>query len=174
MNQTLGFFFTYNKKLLKTYKNMILFKFFWGKCSFIVSERAICPKNRAIHSLAFLSWGTWANRSGSLFCHERPERFAHGRSFVMSDLRDLLTVAHLFWAIWGNHSPSPIKMRNLGRMRDERMIEFPTLDRSQVCYQSATHIPEKIRGLALLAGRWVGLPLRWIPGGGQKRMLGPW
>ena len=59
-------------------------------------------------------------------------------------------------------------------MTDERMIEFPTLDRSQVCYQSATHIPEKIRGLALLAGRWVGLPLRWIPGGGQKRMLGPW
>ena len=46
----------------------------------------------------------WANRSRSLICHEQPERFAHGRSFVLSDLSDSLTVSHLSWAIWANHS----------------------------------------------------------------------
>ena len=45
---------------------------------------------------------TWANRSRLLICHEHPERFAHGRSFDMSDLNDLLTVAHLSWGIWAN------------------------------------------------------------------------
>ena len=30
--------------------------------------------------------------------------FAHGGSFVVSDLRDLLTDAHLSWAIWANRS----------------------------------------------------------------------
>ena len=36
-----------------------------------------------------------AHRSWSLICLERPERFAHGRSFPLSDLSDSLTVAHL-------------------------------------------------------------------------------
>ena len=39
-----------------------------------------------------------------LFCHERPEWFTHGHSIIMSDLSDLLTVAHLSWAIWMNPS----------------------------------------------------------------------
>ena len=34
-------------------------------------------------------------RSRSLICHEQPEQFAHGRSFVLSDLSDSLKVAHL-------------------------------------------------------------------------------
>ena len=29
----------------------------------------------------------------SLFCHERPQQIAHGRSFVMSDLSESLTVS---------------------------------------------------------------------------------
>ena len=33
--------------------------------------------------------------SHSLFYHERPESFTHGRSFVMSDLINSLTAAHL-------------------------------------------------------------------------------
>ena len=33
--------------------------------------------------------------SNSIFYHERPERFAHGHLFVMSDLSESLTVAHL-------------------------------------------------------------------------------
>ena len=33
-----------------------------------------------------------------LIFHEQPEQFAHSRSFVLSDLSELLTVAHLIWA----------------------------------------------------------------------------
>ena len=36
----------------------------------------------------------------SLICLERPERIAHIRSFVMSDLRDLLTVALLLHGLY--------------------------------------------------------------------------
>ena len=46
--------------------------------------------------------------SESLICHERPEQFAHSRSFVMRDLSNLLTVAYLSWAIWANCSQSLI------------------------------------------------------------------
>ena len=52
-----------------------------------------------------------SNLSNSLmvaFCLERPERFAQGRSFVLSDLSKLLTVAPLNWAKWANERiPSP-------------------------------------------------------------------
>ena len=47
---------------------------------------------------------TWANRSWSLICHERPERFSHSRLFVLSDLSASLTVSHLSWVIWANRS----------------------------------------------------------------------
>ena len=33
----------------------------------------------------------------SLIYHERPEQIPQGRSFVLSDLSKLLTVAHLIW-----------------------------------------------------------------------------
>ena len=46
--------------------------------------------------------------SDSLFFGEWPERFAHGRSFLVSDLNDLLMVAHFSWATWANHSWSLI------------------------------------------------------------------
>ena len=36
----------------------------------------------------------------SLIYHEWPEQIAHGRSFVMSSLRDLLTVYLLTWETW--------------------------------------------------------------------------
>ena len=46
-------------------------------------------KKRAIRSFPHLSWAslTWANRSRSLFWHERPwpERIVHGHTFDMSD-----------------------------------------------------------------------------------------
>ena len=35
-----------------------------------------------------------------LIYHERPGQIAYGRSFVLSVLRDLLTVAHFLWATW--------------------------------------------------------------------------
>ena len=53
----------------------------------------------ANRSFAYLSWATWAMCSLPLFLHERPEQFTHSRSFVLSNLRESLTVAHL---IWGN------------------------------------------------------------------------
>ena len=67
----------------------------------------------ANRSFAHLSWVTWANCSQTLICHEWPEQFAHGCSFDMSNLSNLLshsfvlsnlskslTVAHLIWEIW--------------------------------------------------------------------------
>ena len=67
-------------------------------------------------TVAHLSWATWAIRSWSLICLERPEQLAHSRLFVLSDLGESLTVAHLIWAKWANE-----------RMSDERMSEFPAL-----------------------------------------------
>ena len=55
--------------------------------------------------VAHLSWATWAIRSRLLISFERPEQFAHGRSFVLSDPSKLLTVTHLIWAKWANSQP---------------------------------------------------------------------
>ena len=49
--------------------------------------------------------------SNLLIYHERPERIAHSRSFVLSNLSESLTVAHLIWAKerWANEQiPNPI------------------------------------------------------------------
>ena len=37
-----------------------------------------------------------------LIYHEQSEQFAHSRSFVLSDLGESLTFAHLSWAIWAH------------------------------------------------------------------------
>ena len=55
----------------------------------------------------------------SLISSERPERFAHGRSFVLSDLSESLTVAHLIWAKWVNE-----------QMSNEQISEFPALEKT--------------------------------------------
>ena len=39
---------------------------------------------------------------------EGPERFAHGHSFLVSNLSESLMVAHFWWATWANHSWSLI------------------------------------------------------------------
>ena len=49
-------------------------------------------------------------------CHEQPERFTHGCSFVMRDLSNLLTVAHFSRAIWANCSQLLIKISNFEQM----------------------------------------------------------
>ena len=41
-----------------------------------------------------------------LFCHEWPEWFAHGHSFLVSDLRKSLMVDHFWWATWAICSQS--------------------------------------------------------------------
>ena len=51
-------------------------------------------------TVAHLSWATWAIRSWLLISSERPERFTHSCSFVLSDHSKSLTVAHLIWAKW--------------------------------------------------------------------------
>ena len=66
-------------------------------------------------SLIFCEWRSeWAIRSKKRAI----------RSFIMSDLSESLTVAHLSWAIWANHSQSLIWSE---LMSDEQMSEFPTL-----------------------------------------------
>ena len=117
MSESLFFQKNY-KKVLKTY---IKIRFYFKK---IIESLVYCEwkSKYTIRSFALLSWTTWANRSRPLFCHERPERFSHCRSFVMRNLSDSLTVAHLSWAIWVIHSQSLICPE-----RSERMSEFPTL-----------------------------------------------
>ena len=74
----------------------------------------------------------------SLIYHERPERITHSRSFVMSDLSDLLTVAHLSWATWAIGSQSIICLErseqiahsrsfDLIEWANEQMNEFPAV-----------------------------------------------
>ena len=65
-----------------------------------------------------------------LVCLEQPERFAHGHSFPLSDLSDLsdsLTVSHLSWAIWANHSQSLILFEQNEQMSEEQKSKFPAL-----------------------------------------------
>ena len=45
-------------------------------------------------------WATWAIYSWLLILGEQPERIAHSRTFFVSNLSDLLTVALLSWATW--------------------------------------------------------------------------
>ena len=64
----------------------------------------------------------WANCS--FFVRERaPWANCSWSLFIMSDLSDLLTVAHLCEAIWANCSQSLIKMSDF-----EQMSKLPTLD----------------------------------------------
>ena len=98
------------------------------------------PKKREWGNRSFFKLKTYKKISFIFFCqkclselliyHERPKGFAHGCSFVMSDLRDSLTVAHLSWAIWANHSQLLIWFEQNERMSkwaNERMSKFPAL-----------------------------------------------
>ena len=67
----------------------------WALVCFFKRTKSV-PKNMVLvktffanRSFAHLSWATWANRSRSLICPERPEQYAHGGSFDMSNLSDL-------------------------------------------------------------------------------------
>ena len=96
-----------------TYKNMILFKFFEGITHFL------WVKERMSNSLKKKHWF-----AHSLFCYERPDRFAHGPSFVMSDLSNLRTAAHLSWMIWANLLQSLIKMSDFEPMSNWAMSRW--------------------------------------------------
>ena len=50
-------------------------------------------------SEAFVFCKKWANERFA----QRNARFAHGRSFLVSDLSDSLMIANFWWATWGNH-----------------------------------------------------------------------
>ena len=58
-----------------------------------IRKWAICSKKN--ERFAHLSWATWVNCSHLLICHEQPERFAHSRSFILNNLSESLTFAHL-------------------------------------------------------------------------------
>ena len=68
----------------------------------------LLKKNLAIRSFTHFWWATWANRSWSLIFDKQCEWIPYNRSFVLSDLIELLTVAYLIWAIWANERiPNP-------------------------------------------------------------------
>ena len=89
-----------------------------------MSEWAIRLKKRVIHSCAHFWWATWAIRSRSFISSERPERISHGRSFLVSNLSDSLTVAQLSWAIWANRSQSLIWFEWNERMSEWAMSKW--------------------------------------------------
>ena len=74
MSESLGYFLN----IQKTYQK-IRFNFF----------------ERTVHLLIYHERPERIAHGCSFVTHEQPEQFAHSRSFDMSDLSDLLTVAHL-------------------------------------------------------------------------------
>ena len=91
--------FLLKKRTKNVRKNTILVIIVWANRSFLWVKERFTYKKWGIPSFAHLSWATWANRSWLLICHERPEWFAQGCSFVLSDLSESLTVAQLIWVI---------------------------------------------------------------------------
>ena len=96
--------------------SIILESTFFHMISFLFSESKMTfSDSRLLGQGRHLSWATWAICSQLLLSSERPERYAHGRSFVLSDLSKSLTVAHLIWAKWANERwaneriPSPAR-----------------------------------------------------------------
>ena len=89
---------------------MILVKFVLNESLFRAFIMSDLSKLLTVAHLSWATWATWVIRSRSLFWHERPERFAHSCSFVLSES---LTAAHLIWVIWANEQsaneriPSP-------------------------------------------------------------------
>ena len=114
-----NFFF----KLTKTFKTYIKIRFysiFWANRLFFVSKRVN-------EQFAQKKWFDHL-----LFYHERPEQIAHGCSFVMSDLSDLLMVALLTWAIHSQSLICPERIAHshsfdLSDLSKWVMSEFPTL-----------------------------------------------
>ena len=81
-----------NCSFKKPTKNTILVKFFWVNRSFLWAKERMSNSLRKNEQFAHL-----------VIYHER---FAHSHSFVMSDLSESLTVAHLTWGIWANEQMS--------------------------------------------------------------------
>ena len=106
-------------------KNTILVKFFSANGSFSWATEQISDlQKKPSNLLLIFFWLKLYFLVQSLICHER---FAHSRSFVLSDLSKSLTVANLIWVIWAND-----------RMIDEWMSKFPTLE--LIRYKKNYHI----------------------------------
>ena len=81
----------------------------------------------------------WANCS--FFVRERaPWANCSWSLFIMSDLSDLLTVAHLCEAIWANRSQLLIKRSDFEQMR-----EFQTLDFRSPWHEASFYIKEQVQ-----------------------------
>ena len=99
------------KNVHKCTKKYDCSQIFWANCSFFVNKRAnerFTQKNKQLAHL--------------LIYHEQPELIAHSCSFVLSNLSESLSVAHLIWEVWANRSQSLIWSE-----QSERMSEFLTL-----------------------------------------------
>ena len=118
-----------NLKKQKKRKNTILFKFFWVNHYIVFCEQ----KRKMSNSLKITEWFAHL-----LFYAEQLEQIAHIRSFVMSGLSNLLTVAHLSWATWANRSHLLICLERFERF--EWMSKFPTLN-EQFAQKNDERIP---------------------------------
>ena len=71
-----------------------------------------------------------------LIYHEQPERIAHGRSFVLRDLSDLLMVAHFLWVTCTIRSRSLICLERTERIAYSRSFDLSEMSEwanSQPC-----------------------------------------
>ena len=91
-SKPLDIFYSVKKKIFKPGLG-ICSSVFWATHSFFAKKWAnewFAQKNEQFaHSLIFGEW---------------PERFAHGRSFLVSNLSESLMVAHFWWATWAIRS----------------------------------------------------------------------
>ena len=69
--------------------------------------------------------------ANSLIFVEQPERFAHGCSFLVSNLSESLTVAHFWWATWAVRSNCSLNKREWANRSF-----FKNLENLAICSQS--------------------------------------
>ena len=72
---------------------------FWANCSFFAKKELMSNLLKNTNDL--LIFGEW------------PERFAHGCSFLVSELSESLMVAHFWWATWAIRSHCSFLVSNL-------------------------------------------------------------
>ena len=108
----------------------------WVNC---LLKKTFKKLQKNVHRNTILLKHFWANCS--FFVRERaPWANCSWSLFIMSDLSDLLTVAHLCEAIWANRSQSLIKRSDFEQMR-----EFQTLDFRSPWHEASFYIKEQVQ-----------------------------
>ena len=88
--------------------------------------------------------------SDLLIYHKQLEQIAHGRSFVMSNLSDSLTVAILTWATWAIRSQSLICPERSEQITHSRSFDLSDLSKWANGRWANERIPNPASGILIL------------------------